>query len=263
MIMGAQALVITTLLGLLTSLASSAENETSICKPSPEWSIGDVVPMNGTLGQVTVVALLQASCGFCLVQAASMGPLREKLSSHGLTDITYMIVNDQSFYSELLYPELKRRAPAGVPVYQQIPNQKDVWEALNGDKDDFLIYDRCGRLAFHVRLPFSYLHFSYVEAAIRSTYFDDFCGNCSFYANVTEQTTNVSTASTTEPKLSPLPKDEKKEHHNKPHQHLDHEVVNKEKQKDHKPDHHLTGDEKPHSPNRRKPHHPRTEGNEY
>ncbi|XP_043858528.1 selenoprotein Pb-like [Dromiciops gliroides] len=51
-----------------------------------------------------------------------------------------------------------------------------------GDKDDFLIYDRCGRLTFHIQLPFSFLHFPYVESAIRFTHRQDHCGNCSFYS---------------------------------------------------------------------------------
>ncbi|KFW81349.1 Selenoprotein P, partial [Manacus vitellinus] len=46
-------------------------------------------------------------------------------------------------------------------------------------KDDFLVYDRCGRLAFHIQLPFSFLYFPYVESAIRFTHSKDFCGNCS------------------------------------------------------------------------------------
>ncbi|KFQ26599.1 Selenoprotein Pb, partial [Tyto alba] len=38
---------------------------------------------------------------------------------------------------------------------------------------------RCGRLAFHIQLPYSFLHFPYVESAIRFTHSKDFCGNCS------------------------------------------------------------------------------------
>ncbi|XP_073499686.1 selenoprotein Pb-like [Phyllobates terribilis] len=183
--MRGSSLFIVSLLGLL-AVVSSAHNETSFCKPPPRWSIGDEEPMGRSVGQVTVLALLQASCGFCLIQAANMGPLRDKLEQRGLTNISYIIVNDQSFLSKLMLPELKRRAPAGIPVYEQPPNQEDVWEILNGGKDDFLIYDRCGRLTFHIRLPLSYLHFPYVESAIISTYYEDYCQNCSFYANVTK-----------------------------------------------------------------------------
>uniref|UniRef100_A0A3B4UIQ3 Selenoprotein Pb-like n=1 Tax=Seriola dumerili TaxID=41447 RepID=A0A3B4UIQ3_SERDU len=89
-----------------------------------------------------------------------------------------MIVNEQEAHSRAMYWELKRRAPPGVPVYQQSPIQDDVWEALDGDKDDFLVYDRCGLLTFHIVLPYSFLHYPYVEAAIRATYQKNIC-NCS------------------------------------------------------------------------------------
>uniref|UniRef100_A0A671WY03 Selenoprotein P N-terminal domain-containing protein n=2 Tax=Sparus aurata TaxID=8175 RepID=A0A671WY03_SPAAU len=89
-----------------------------------------------------------------------------------------MIVNEREAQSRAMYWELKRRAPSGVPVYQQAPLQDDVWEALDGDKDDFLVYDRCGRLTFHIVLPYSFLHYPYVEAAIRATYHKNIC-NCS------------------------------------------------------------------------------------
>lgn len=55
-----------------------------------------------------------------------------------------MIVNEQDPHSRAMYWELERRAPPDVPVYQQSPFQNDVWETLDGDKDDFLIYDRWG-----------------------------------------------------------------------------------------------------------------------
>lgn len=46
---------------------------------------------------------------------------------------------------------------------------------------------RCGRLAFHIQLPYSFLHFPYVESAIRFTHSKDFCGNCSLYPNTTQE----------------------------------------------------------------------------
>ncbi|XP_061926789.1 selenoprotein Pb isoform X2 [Entelurus aequoreus] len=111
-----------------------------------------------------------------------VGDLREKLQRSNLTEVSFMIVNEREPLSRAMYWELKRRAPPGVPVYQQTPFQSDVWEALDGDKDDFLVYDRCGLLTFHIVLPYSFLHYPYVEAAIRATYYKDIC-HCS--ANVT------------------------------------------------------------------------------
>lgn len=71
-----------------------------------------------------------------------IGGLRDKLNRSNLTDVSFMIVNEREAQSRAMYWELKRRAPPGVPVYQQAPLQNDVWEALDGDKDDFLVYDR-------------------------------------------------------------------------------------------------------------------------
>lgn len=72
----------------------------------------------------------------------SIGRLRRKLDRSNLTEVAFMIVNEQEAQSRAMYWELERRTPPGVPVYQQSPFQKDVWEALDGDKDDFLVYDR-------------------------------------------------------------------------------------------------------------------------
>ncbi|TMS10153.1 Selenoprotein Pb [Larimichthys crocea] len=95
-----------------------------------------------------------------------------------MSDVSFMIVNERDAHSRAMYWELKRRAPPGIPVYQQSPFQDDVWEALDGDKDDFLVYDRCGLLTFHIVLPYSFLHSPYIEAAIRATYHKNIC-NCS------------------------------------------------------------------------------------
>ncbi|TKS80366.1 Selenoprotein Pb [Collichthys lucidus] len=99
-----------------------------------------------------------------------------------MSDVSFMIVNERDAHSRAMYWELKRRAPSGIPVYQQSPFQDDVWEALDGDKDDFLVYDRCGLLTFHIVLPYSFLHSPYIEAAIRATYHKNIC-NCSFISS--------------------------------------------------------------------------------
>jgi len=43
-----------------------------------------------------------------------------------------------------------------IPAYQEA-SDAGFWEALNGTKDDIIVYDRCGRLSSHVRLPYSNL----------------------------------------------------------------------------------------------------------
>lgn len=59
-----------------------------------------------------------------------------------MANVSYMIVNEKAPLSRAMYWELKRQAPEGVPVYQQGILDPDVWQILDGDKDDFLIYDK-------------------------------------------------------------------------------------------------------------------------
>jgi len=67
------------------------------------------------------------------------------------------------------------------PVYQAAPGN-DVFQMLNGRKDDVYVYDRCGRLAYHIPFPKSYTRYGFVESAILSTLLDQPCGPC----NITE-----------------------------------------------------------------------------
>lgn len=71
-----------------------------------------------------------------------MKDLRDRLDRSNMTEVAFMIVNEREAHSRAMYWELKKRAPSDVPVYQQAIFQKDVWEVLDGDKDDFLVYDR-------------------------------------------------------------------------------------------------------------------------
>ena len=56
--------------------------------------------------------------------------------------------------------ELTRRV--SFPVYQEPANQ-DIMAMLGGKKDDILIYDRCGRLVYHWKMPQSYLGYPFVR----------------------------------------------------------------------------------------------------
>ncbi|KAF4024428.1 hypothetical protein G4228_016399 [Cervus hanglu yarkandensis] len=105
--------------------------------------------------------------------------LRVKLEKEGYSNISYVVVNHQGISSRLKYVHLKNKVSEHIPVYQQEENQPDVWTLLNGNKDDFLIYDRCGRLVYHLGLPYSFLTFTYVEDSIKTVYCEDKCGNCS------------------------------------------------------------------------------------
>lgn len=91
-----------------------------------------------------------------------------------------MVVNHQGPQSRREFHLLKERVSDYITVYQQDEQQDDVWTTLNGNKDDFLIYDRCGRLVYHLGLPYSFLHFQYVEESIKIAYCGNKCGNCSY-----------------------------------------------------------------------------------
>uniref|UniRef100_K7E6A4 Selenoprotein P N-terminal domain-containing protein n=1 Tax=Monodelphis domestica TaxID=13616 RepID=K7E6A4_MONDO len=187
------------LLGLLgASLAF--ENRTRFCQPAPPWQVGGGrAPMEEALGNVTVVALLKAQLTPPSLFLLSMGSLQERLARMGAPDVRFIIVNEKSPQSRALHGELELHAPPGVPVYGQPELGPDIWSILGGAKDDFLIYDRCGRLTFHIRLPFSFLHFPYVESAIRFTHRQDSCGNCSFYPAQVSQATKAHASSPGEP----------------------------------------------------------------
>ncbi|KAI1883139.1 hypothetical protein AGOR_G00242150 [Albula goreensis] len=171
---GLRALWLSALSGLLRAetLFVEGDNDPSkICKLPPHWEIAGQTPMESLRGKVAV--------------ASRLGNLRDKLARSGLMDVGFLVVNERTAMSRAMYWELKRRVAEGIPVYQQAALQDDVWEALQGDKDDFLVYDRCGRLTFHIVLPYSFLHYPFIEAAIRATYHKDICGNCSVNSNST------------------------------------------------------------------------------
>lgn len=56
-----KALSLTLALCLLVGCSAESETDGVRCKLPPEWKVGDLEPMKNALGQVTVVAYLQAS----------------------------------------------------------------------------------------------------------------------------------------------------------------------------------------------------------
>uniref|UniRef100_A0A3P8ZCY3 Selenoprotein P N-terminal domain-containing protein n=1 Tax=Esox lucius TaxID=8010 RepID=A0A3P8ZCY3_ESOLU len=89
-----------------------------------------------------------------------------------------MVVNHQGEKAQRLHKLLKQKLSEKITLYKQEPEQVDVWQSLAGQKDDFLIYDRCGRLTYHISLPYSIMSIPYVENAIKETYCARICGNC-------------------------------------------------------------------------------------
>ena len=50
------------------------------------------------------------------------------------------------------------------PVYQDEKGPSGTtWDLLDGRKDDFLLFDNCGRLNYHLGMPWSDLGYSLVR----------------------------------------------------------------------------------------------------
>ncbi|KFR07644.1 Selenoprotein P, partial [Nipponia nippon] len=90
-------------------------------------------------------------------------------------------------------------------------------------KDDFLIYDRCGRLVYHLGLPYSFLSFQYVEESIKIAYCENKCGNCSYTEpdidGICENITKKADEKLAERELQPA---DQHSHHHDPHRHGHH-----------------------------------------
>ncbi|XP_060894741.1 selenoprotein Pa isoform X2 [Labrus mixtus] len=106
--------------------------------------------------------------------------LRQKLDLQGLKDVVYIVINDQGAQAQRLHPMLAKKLSENITLYQQDEQQPNVWQTLSGTKDDFLIYDRCGRLTHHISLPNTIIGLGHVETAIRDSYCKPLCGNCTF-----------------------------------------------------------------------------------
>lgn len=202
---------------LLPYGGTESQGQSPVCKQPPAWTIGDQNPMLNSEGTVTVVALLQASWYLCLLQASRLEELRIKLEKQGYYNISYVVVNHQGPPSQLKHTHLKNQVSDHIAVYRQEEHQTDVWTLLNGNKDDFLVYDRCGRLVYHLGLPYSFLTFPYVEEAIKIAYCEEKCGNCSFTSleeeDFCKNVSSVPAGKTAEPS---------KPHHHHKHEHEHH-----------------------------------------
>ncbi|CAL8330918.1 unnamed protein product [Arctogadus glacialis] len=108
-----------------------------------------------------------------------MDSLRQKLENQGLVNVSYMVINHQGIQAQGLHSMLTTRLSSSISLYKQGDQDADVWQALKGEKDDFLIYDRCGRLTYHIALPYSIIGQGHVENAIKDTYCKRICGDCS------------------------------------------------------------------------------------
>jgi len=70
----------------------------------------------------------------------------QQLAKLNVTDIALMVVNIKSAAG---YLKILKRI-ASFPVYQDSEATGDIWNTLGGGKDDFFVYDRCGKLVEYI-----------------------------------------------------------------------------------------------------------------
>jgi hypothetical protein len=116
------------------------ESKVQLCHPAPNWTINNGTdPMRESLGNVTLVTLLNASYHFGLKQALSMENMYRFLKSTGLKEFNFIIISSNDLGASQKLKELSNKV--SFAVYQETDSEK-VWDALDGGKDDMFIYDR-------------------------------------------------------------------------------------------------------------------------
>eukprot|EP00064_Thunnus_orientalis_P005586 superscaffoldBa00000553_g5600 len=96
-----------------------------------------------------------------------MDSLRQKLERRGLKDVIYMVINHQGAQAQKLHSMLEQSLSENVTLYKQLEHQPDVWRTLNGEKDDFLIYDRFVTCVAVLPVTFHFHTPSLVKAMLR------------------------------------------------------------------------------------------------
>lgn len=97
-----------------------------------------------------------------------MDGLRQKLESQGLKDVIYMVINHQGVQAQRLHSMLQQRLSENITLYKQLEQQPDVWQILNGEKDDFLIYDRFVTCSAWSSIYFSFSYFCTLDFLLKS-----------------------------------------------------------------------------------------------
>ncbi|KAK3540157.1 hypothetical protein QTP70_027058 [Hemibagrus guttatus] len=128
-----------------------------------------------------------------------------------------MVVNSQDENSRRLHSLLEKRLSDKIALYKQNPEDPDVWSAANAEKDDFQVYDRCGRLTHHLSLPYTILSQPHVEEAIRNTYCSSVCGDCNLEQSDHLEACNRTKEEKTEEETPQTVEEDQHNHHHSQH----------------------------------------------
>lgn len=89
-------------------------------------------------------------------------------------------MNSAAWHSRLLASALERYVT--FPLYQDTP-ERSLFKKLGVSQGHILVYDRCGRLTYHLTPSDSKISERYIEVAVFSTLQHNPCGPC---CNITE-----------------------------------------------------------------------------
>ncbi|XP_031840176.1 uncharacterized protein LOC116430336 isoform X1 [Nomia melanderi] len=159
------------------------------------------------LGYVNVIAFFDPSWHYSYRQAIMFELLNKRLEKSGFTGILFFVVTPSSSLPETSM-ENDVEARTWKEISKNMLEQEYIWgteesqfyklaknnekrlvffrdtpelgimEHFRASRDEVVVLDRCGKLTYHVIIPWSILYFPYVKAAILSTYKEDPCGPC-------------------------------------------------------------------------------------
>ncbi|KYN37341.1 Selenoprotein Pa [Trachymyrmex septentrionalis] len=152
------------------------------------------------LGHVSVLAFLDPAWQYSFRQAVMLELLSSRLRKSGFPGIRFFVISpfsdskDDKSEDDL---EIEAWREIGAKyemenfvsgdflknngteiIFLQDDPQSRLWERFRASREHAVIIDRCGKLTYHVIVPWSILFFPYVKAAILSTYMDDPCSGC-------------------------------------------------------------------------------------
>ncbi|KAG5311321.1 SELPA protein, partial [Acromyrmex insinuator] len=152
------------------------------------------------LGHVSVLAFLDSAWQYSFRQAVMLELLSSRLRKSGFPDIRFFVISPSSdSKGDKSEDDLEIEAWREIGAKYEMENfvnsdflknneteiiflqddpQSRIWERFRASREHAVIIDRCGKLTYHVIVPWSILFFPYVKAAILSTYMDDPCGEC-------------------------------------------------------------------------------------
>ncbi|KYM84705.1 Selenoprotein Pa [Atta colombica] len=152
------------------------------------------------LGHVSVLAFLDPAWQYSFRQAVMLELLSSRLRKSDFPDIQFFVISPSSdLKDDKSENDLEIEAWREIGAKYEMENfvnsdflknngteiiflqddpQSRIWERFRASREHAVIIDRCGKLTYHVIVPWSILFFPYVKAAILSTYMDDPCGGC-------------------------------------------------------------------------------------